>query len=77
MTTAKRSIAGKYVEDLLIGTVESIVRAGAKAIESITNDAARAIDREKRKVEQVKVTVETFRKTRLGEVDDDIEEGNR
>jgi hypothetical protein len=65
---SERSIAGKFLERLLTGTVDAIARAGAKAIESVVNDAAKAIDLEKKKIEALGKGVAQWRKTELGEI---------
>ena len=67
-TPKQPSIAAKLLESLLTGTVESIARAGAKALESLTNDAAKAISNEAKKVAAVRNDVEQWRKEQLGEI---------
>jgi hypothetical protein len=67
---ADQTVASKFAEKLLVGTLEAIVRAGAKAAESIASDAKKALRNEALKVEMIEKGVEHWRQTRLGEVDD-------
>jgi hypothetical protein len=65
-----RTMGAKFAEKLLVGALEAIVRAGAKAAESLASDAKKALRNEAMKVEMIEKGVETWRQTRLGEVDD-------
>jgi len=69
----KPSPASKFAERLLTGAVESIARAGARFVESIASDAKKALKNEANKVEVIEKTVETWRKMRLGEIDEPSE----
>lgn len=71
----QRGIFTQYAEDLLRGTVEAIARAGAKAFESLTGDAAKAVDREKKKIEAVRDRVAQWRKDVVGEIGDSDPDG--
>jgi hypothetical protein len=62
----------KFVEDLLVGSVESIARGVAKGFESVAQDAVKAVEKEKKKIESLAHTVKTWREVRLGEVDSDL-----
>ena len=64
---AAKDFARDYLRGLLRGTVESIARAGAKAVESLTGDAARAVDREKKKIEALGKRVAEWREENVGE----------
>ena len=63
---AAKDFARDYLRGLLRGTVESIARAGAKAVESLTGDAARAVDREKKKIEALGKRVAEWREINVG-----------
>jgi methylmalonyl-CoA mutase N-terminal domain/subunit len=65
-----RSAMSLLIEDLLVGTVEAIARAGAKAVESLTDDAAKAVKREALKIEAVGGAVKAWRKANVGEIKD-------
>jgi hypothetical protein len=65
-----QSPASKFFESILVGTVDAIARAGAKAFESLAGDAKKALRNEAAKVEMVEKSIEAWRKMRLGEVDD-------
>jgi hypothetical protein len=67
-----QSAASRFLENLLIGTVEAVARAGAKAVESLTDDAAKAIDIQKKKVQATRDAVRAWRKQAVGEIDSDI-----
>jgi hypothetical protein len=69
-TPDQPSAVSRFFEKLLIGAVESIARAGAKAVESLTDDAAKAIEIQKKKVAATRDAVKAWRKVELGEIDD-------
>lgn len=71
---APRTFFGRLAENVLVGTIESIARAGAKAIESLTGDAAKVIAREHKKVDGVRKAVEGWRKETVGEIAIEAEE---
>jgi len=62
--------ASKFFESLLVGTVDAIARAGAKAFESLAGDAKKALRNEAAKAEMLEKGVEMWRKMRLGDLDD-------
>lgn len=62
------TIASKFAERLLVGAVESIARAGAKAVESLASDVKTALKNEAAKAELLEKGVEWWRKSRLGEI---------
>jgi hypothetical protein len=64
------SPASKFIESLLVGTVEAIARAGAKAVESLAGDARKALQNQSFKAEVLEKGVEAWRKARVGEIDD-------
>ena len=70
--TRERGPVGRAIEDLLIGTVESIARAGAKALESLTTDASKAVSIQKKKIDVVAKAVKTWREINVGEIDGDV-----
>jgi hypothetical protein len=65
-----QSPASKFAESLLVGTIEAIARAGARAVESLAGDARKALQKEAAKIERVEQGVAMWRQVRLGEVDD-------
>jgi hypothetical protein len=65
-----QSTASKLVESFLVGTVEAIARAGAKAVESLTSDAAKTVRRKAGEIDAVRKTVEAWRKENVGEIID-------
>lgn len=67
---AQQSPTSKFFESILVGAVETIARAGAKAAESITGDVKKALKNEAFKVEIVEKGIEAWRKSKLGEVID-------
>ena len=67
---AQQTPTSKFFESILVGTVEAIARAGAKAAESITGDVKKALKNEAFKVEIVEKGIEAWRKSKLGEVID-------
>lgn len=80
MTEPQRSESffSKLAEDLLVGTVNAFVRAGAKFTESIMGDAEKAIEKQRRKIEATREGVAEWRKRNIGDIKvDDEEEGNR
>lgn len=64
------SPASKFVESLLVGAIESVARAGAKALESVVGDAKKALRNEAFKAELLEKGIEAWRKVKLGDVDD-------
>jgi hypothetical protein len=64
------SVFAQAFEDGLVFVVTSIVRAGAKAVESLTDDAVKAINNKKKEVEAVRDAVKAWRKMKVGEVED-------
>jgi hypothetical protein len=70
MSTPPQSPASKLAEKLLVGTVEAIARAGAKAVESLAGDMKKALKNEAFKAEVIEKGVEAWRKERLGDIDD-------
>jgi len=72
MAEKKQSIGAKLAEDFLNGVVESVARAGAKAVESLASDAVKSVGREKRKIENFRNNIREWRKVRLGEIDSDV-----
>lgn len=64
------SFAAQLFERALVGTVEAIARAGAKAVESLAGDAKKALQTEAFKAEIIEKGVEAWRKAKLGDVDD-------
>jgi hypothetical protein len=65
-----KKFAAQVAQRLLIGTVESIARAGAKFVESVTHDAQIALRNEATKLEVAQHTVEGWRKITLGDLVD-------
>lgn len=65
-----KSPAAQLLERVLVGTVEAIARAGAKAAESLASDAKKVLRNEALKAELLEKGVEAWRKAKLGEVDD-------
>jgi hypothetical protein len=63
-----RTFFGKLAETVLVGAVESIVRAGSKAVESLADDAAKALEKERRKIDSVRKNVESWRQETVGEI---------
>lgn len=64
------SPASKFAESLLVGAIESVARAGAKALESVVGDAKKALRNEAFKAELLEKGIEAWRKMKLGDVDD-------
>ncbi len=64
-----QSLLSKLAENLLVGTVESIARAGARFLESITDDAEKAIEKQRKKIAATREGVAEWRETQLGNVD--------
>ncbi len=67
---SEQSPVSKALEAILVGTVEAIARAGAKAAESLAGDARKVLQQNAFKAEIVEKGIEAWRKARLGEVDD-------
>lgn len=65
-----RTAASRFAEAVLVGAVESIARAGAKAFESLAGDTKKALRNEAAKAEMIEKGIEMWRKVRLGEIDD-------
>lgn len=63
---AARDFAKDYLHGILRGTVTSIAKAGALFVESLTGDAARAVDREKKKIEALGKRVAEWREVNVG-----------
>ena len=63
---AAKDFARDYVRGFLRGTVTSIAKAGAKFVESLTGDAAHAVDREKKKIEALGKRVAEWREENVG-----------
>jgi hypothetical protein len=64
---AAKDFAKDYFRGFLHGTVTSIAKAGAKFVESLTGDAAKAVDREKKKIEALGKRVAEWREENVGE----------
>jgi len=64
---AARDFARDYLRGILRGTVTSLARAGTRFVESLTGDAARAVDREKKKIEALGKRVAEWREQNVGE----------
>ena len=64
---AARDFARDYVRGILRGTVVAVAKAGALFVESLTGDAARAVDREKKKIEAIGKRVAEWREINVGE----------
>jgi hypothetical protein len=62
--------AAKFVESLLVGAVNAVARAAAKAAESLAGDARKALQNQAFKAEVIEKGVEAWRKARVGEIDD-------
>jgi hypothetical protein len=54
--------ARRLLKRVLVGAVESVARGLAKGLESVADDAVKAVDREKQKIAE-------WRKRELGEID--------
>jgi hypothetical protein len=67
---AAQSVASRFLEKLLAGTVDSVVRAGAKAVESLAGDARKALSNEAKRVELLQQGVKMWREYRVGEIED-------
>jgi hypothetical protein len=63
---AAKDFAKDYLRGFLHGTVTSIAKAGAKFVESLTGDAAKAVDREKKKIEALGKRVAEWREINVG-----------
>lgn len=60
----------RFLQRILIGTVESVARGLAKGAESVVSDAVKAAERERARIEE-------WRKRELGEIDVKVEvDGN-
>lgn len=64
----EQSFASRIAERVLVGTIESIARAGSKAVESLAKDVKTALQNEALKAELIERGTEAWRKARLGEV---------
>ena len=64
---AAKDFAKDYLRGFLHGTVTSIAKAGAKFVESLTGDAAKAVDREKKKIEALGKRVAEWREINVGD----------
>lgn len=67
----ERGLVSRVIEDVLIGTVESIARAGAKALESLASDASKITGRQKKKIDAVVSGIKTWREINVGEIADE------
>ena len=67
---SEQTFVSQLLERALVGTVEAVARAGAKAVESLAGDAKKALQNEAFKAEILEKGVEAWRKARLGDVDD-------
>jgi hypothetical protein len=65
-----QSPASKFFESILVGTVDAIARAGAKAAESLAGDVKKTLRRKAAEAEMLEKGVEAWRKVRLGDIDD-------
>ena len=65
-----RSAASKFAEKILVGTVESIARAVAKAGESLAGDARKVLSKKALEATFLEKGIEAWRKERLGDIDD-------
>lgn len=63
--TKPRSPAARLAERFLVGAVESVARAGSKFVESVAQDAARALKQEGEKVEAIGQLAKLWRQTQL------------
>jgi hypothetical protein len=64
---AAKDAALDWLRERLRGTVVSIAKAGALFVESLTGDAAKAVDREKKKIEALGKRVAEWREENVGE----------
>jgi len=65
---APKTLLGRFAENVLVGTIESLVRAGSRAVESLASDASKALLREQKKVDAVKKAVASWRDEVVGEI---------
>jgi hypothetical protein len=63
---AAKDFALDYVRGFLRGTVTSLARAGTRFVESLTGDAAKAVEREKQKIEALGKRVAEWREVNVG-----------
>lgn len=61
MSEKPRSPVARAVEATLIGVVESAARAGAKALESLAGDAARALRKQAEKADLARMITAMWR----------------
>ncbi len=71
--TTRNEKAAQFVEDFLTGALNSVVRAGAKAVESIASDAKKALRNEAKKIETFQTGVKSWREGRLGDISEEDE----
>lgn len=64
------SIGAQFAKRLLTGVVESAVRAGAKAVESLAGDARKVLQNEAIKAGMLEQGVAAWSKITLGEIID-------
>ncbi len=65
-----KSKATQFFEDLCVGLVESVVRAGAKGAESLASDARKALRREAAKVAKIEDGIKSWRDATVGDLPD-------
>lgn len=68
MSEMSESPIAKFAEKLLIGTVDSIARAGARFVESIAADAKQALRNEAAKAELIENGAKFWRVNTVGEI---------
>jgi hypothetical protein len=64
---SQQSPGAKFLASLLSGSVESIARAGAKALESLADDAEKALKKEASRIRDIKQGAQVWRHSRLGD----------
>jgi hypothetical protein len=65
-----KSKATQFFEDLCVGVVESVVRAGAKGAESLAADARKVLRREAAKVAKIEDGIKSWRDATVGDLPD-------
>lgn len=65
------TVVAQFAERVLVGTIEAIARAGAKALESLANDGRKALEAQAEKVEALEKGVAGWRADKLGDDDGD------
>jgi hypothetical protein len=67
---SEQTVASKFFERALVGTIDAIARAGAKAFESLAGDARKALKNEALKAEMLEEGIKAWRLSTVGEVQD-------